>query len=173
MDIRNIKGSAAKTAMRYLVATLLVLVFGLIYEHFSHGVYSGYMVFAFAFPLIGGFLPFLGMALAEMPTVKGTFHTLYDFGIASLTTGSIVQGILEIYGTTNHLTSYYWIVGAVMMIVGIIGSFAQRSIERKKNENQLHSQNGYGKEPFRLENRSFQDQQQVMAVQPDNRKISY
>lgn len=46
-------GSEARTAFRFLFVSLAVLVFGMVYEVFSHGVYSKFMIFAFVFPLVG------------------------------------------------------------------------------------------------------------------------
>lgn len=43
-----------KTACAYLAVSAFCAVFGAVYEHFSHNVYSACMVFAFAFPLAGG-----------------------------------------------------------------------------------------------------------------------
>ena len=40
-----------KTALLYLVAALSAALFGGIYEQFSHGVYSSFMIYAFLFPL--------------------------------------------------------------------------------------------------------------------------
>ena len=48
----------AKTGFIYLLLALVLALFGAVYEVFSHGVYSYYMLYAFAFPLAGGALPF-------------------------------------------------------------------------------------------------------------------
>ena len=52
-----------KTACVYLAVSAFCAVFGEVYEHFSHNVNSAYMVFAFAFPLAGAALCFLGISL--------------------------------------------------------------------------------------------------------------
>ena len=44
-------------ALIYLAAASLCAAFAAVYEHFSHGVYSPFMVFAFLIPFIGGFIP--------------------------------------------------------------------------------------------------------------------
>ena len=46
-------------ARLYVLAAVNVAVFSAIYEHFSFGVYSPFMIFAFAVPLLMGALPFL------------------------------------------------------------------------------------------------------------------
>lgn len=105
--------------MRYLMATLFCIVFAAVYEYFSHQVYSDYMIFAFAFPMIGGALPFLLVALRGRNFPDDIAISLYNPGIASLTVGSIMHGVLDIYGTTNSLINVYWIVGTFLTVAGI------------------------------------------------------
>lgn len=110
----------AKTGFIYLLLALVLALFGAVYEVFSHGVYSYYMLYAFAFPLAGGALPFYGMALSNCRLPGRASRNPYHSGIAALTVGSVFEGILEIYGTTNRLVGVYWIVGAVLLACGIL-----------------------------------------------------
>ena len=82
----------------YLLVTILCAAFGAVYELFSHGVFSYYMLYAFGVPLLGGVLP---------------FYCLYYFR------RRIFNGILEIYGTTNRLTNIYFIIGGMFLILGV------------------------------------------------------
>ena len=107
-----------KTACVYLAVSAFCAVFGAVYEHFSHNVYSAYMVFAFAFPLVGGALPFLILRALRVKRIAAP-ERLYHSGIAALTVGSIINGILEIYGTTNALSVVYWYAGAALCFLGI------------------------------------------------------
>ncbi len=110
----------AKTGFAYLFATLFCMLFGAVYEHFSHQVFSYYMVYAFVFPMGGGVLPFFVVALTRYPLPSRISRNLYHSGIAALTVGSIFQGVLEIYGTTNRLVFIYWIAGTAFILCGII-----------------------------------------------------
>ena len=122
-DINHEK-RAKKTAFVYLLIALFCAFFGAIYEVFSHGVYSGYMIYAFAFPLAGGTLPFLVISLhGEKKYPNAIARNLYHSGIATLTVGSIVRGVLDIYGTTNSLSGIYWIVGGILTVMGILSNF--------------------------------------------------
>lgn len=113
------------SAIKYLSASLVTAVFAIIYEQFSHGVVSYFMLSAFLFPLLGG-----GAALMlSAVTRKKVDRTLYNCGLLTLTVGSITQGILEIYGTTNRLCGIYWIVGIALTVLGGIGGFRP---DRKK-----------------------------------------
>ena len=104
-----------KSARNYLFASLFCAFFGAVYEVFSHGVYSCFMLYAFAFPLCLGTLPAVlrGLRGLELPpTVSGK---LWGAGVAALTTGSLFQGILDIYGTSSALSMVYWIAGSALL----------------------------------------------------------
>ena len=124
-ESENIKD--IRTALIYLIIWMYLAAAGAVYEHFSFGVYSYYMIYAFAVPLIGGTLPFM---LRYMHGVKQSgYHSekhistakqylsaeLYHAAIASLTVGSIIQGILAICGRPNSLTFGYLIAAAVLL----------------------------------------------------------
>lgn len=49
------------------------------------------------------------------------------FGIITLTIGSLVRGILDIYGTTNQKVTLYLIAGIVFLAAGI-GSYILRGL---------------------------------------------
>lgn len=111
----------AKTGYVYLLISLFCVLFGAVYERFSHEVYSGYMIYAFVFPLAGGALPFMSMSLFGCRHLPGRLPlNIYNAGIATVTVGSIMEGVLEIYGTTNDLLRFYWYIGIGLVIVGIL-----------------------------------------------------
>ena len=108
----------ASVIRAYLFAAVGCAMFGAIYELFSHEVYSCFMICSFAFPLLLGALPFF-LLKREENMFSGSFPAdLVHAGVAALTAGSIMQGVLEIYGTTNPLVLVYWVVGAVLTAVG-------------------------------------------------------
>ena len=102
----------------YLIATVFCALFGAVYELFSHGVYAFSMIYAFAFPLLLGAVPFFMRQRAGSPFPGYIRRNILHAGIAALTVGSVVEGVLEIYGTSNPLTSIYWIVGVSLTLVG-------------------------------------------------------
>ena len=105
----------------YLYVSVGTLIFSMIYECFSHDVFSPYMVFAVAFPLLGGLLA--GELLKKVPPkhLPGPLSAeIYHCGIATLTVGSIIQGVLEIYGTANPLVLGYLAAGAGLVILSLI-----------------------------------------------------
>lgn len=110
----------AKTGFVYLFISLFCVLFGAVYEIFSHEVYSYFMLYAFVFPLVCGALPFFGMAFCRTPVPGRASQNFYHSGIAALTTGSLFEGVLEIYGTTNRLVLVYWILGVGFLLLGLI-----------------------------------------------------
>lgn len=104
-----------RTAFAYLLASILVALLGGVYEVFSHGVWSGWMVYAFAFPLVLGALPYSIRSLRRKPLPSRVRRNLHHAAVATLTVGSVMEGVFAIYGTTSHLTSAYWIVGLALL----------------------------------------------------------
>ncbi|MBE6616444.1 MAG: hypothetical protein E7627_00660 [Ruminococcaceae bacterium] len=120
IDTRN---KSAKTALVYLLVSIFAALFGAVYEKFSHGVYSYSMLYAFAYPLILGVLPYLCIAIGKDPKLPPTSpRLLCHFGVATLTVGSIIQGVLDIYGTMNYLTYVYPVIGALLYLAGVVSA---------------------------------------------------
>ncbi len=110
----------AKTGFVYLYLALFCVLFGAVYECFSHGVFSYYMIYAFIFPLAGGALPFFLLEFSGCRVPGRLPLNLYHSGIAALTVGCIFRGVLEIYGTTNPLTIVYWAAGWGLALCGVM-----------------------------------------------------
>lgn len=106
-----------KRAKIYLILAIVCCLIGAVYEHFSFGVYSNFMLYAFAVPLLCGALPALLLASSRRPrTIPQWSMKLADAGIAAWTVGSFFRGILEIYGTASGLTKWYWIAGLILLL---------------------------------------------------------
>ena len=112
----NKKRQAVRIAGNYIAASLFCALFGAVYELFSHEVYSYSMIYAFAIPLAGGALPFLAVAMGHIGRFPGRIsRSLYHAAITTFTIGSIMKGVLEIYGTTSALLPVYWIAGGLLI----------------------------------------------------------
>ena len=112
---------AGKIALIYLLCSIFCAVFGAVYECFSHGVYSYYMLYAFLLPLVAGTLPFTVIGLYCPDKIPGnSSRCFYHFGIATLTVGCIMQGILEIYGTTNQKIYFYPVTGLGLVLLAAL-----------------------------------------------------
>ena len=136
-DNGNVKD--IRTALIYLIISIILAAAGAVYEHFSFGVYSYFMIYAFAIPLAGGTLPFMLRYLRRAklyesrdgkhirPAKHHLSAELYHAAIASLTVGSIVQGILAICGRPNSLTVVYLIAAAVLLAASAVVKFTVRT----------------------------------------------
>lgn len=100
---------------RYLLASALVLGFALLYECFSHQVYSLWLLGAFLVPLLLGALPCAFLPRAPRRFRPGVLtRCFWGSGLASLTVGCLFRGVLEIYGSTNRLGAVYGWSGALL-----------------------------------------------------------
>ena len=114
-----------KKTISYLFLSLFIFVFSQIYEYFSHGVYSNYMLYAFLIPFLGLSVPsFLLHALKKALPANSRF--LWQSGISTLTVGSIYKGILEIYGTNGYFEFPYLFIGAALCIAAIFMIFTKK-----------------------------------------------
>lgn len=122
-----------QTAVTYLIISIALMLFGAVYEYFGHGVFSFYMIYAFAIPLLGGALPYMTDYIRRLRTAAshggsgGSKFTMlirtpwmYHAGLATLTVGSIMKGVLDIYGTTNSLTIAYPVAGALLIAISFL-----------------------------------------------------
>ena len=126
----NMSQKAQNTAFIYLCISIFCALFGGVYEYFGHGVISFHMFYAFGFPLVLGALFFT--IIGKSPVIPypcrlcaGCLH----LSIATATVGSIVQGVLDIYGTTNRLSVIYIIACIILFVVSII-SYIQQIIKK-------------------------------------------
>jgi hypothetical protein len=81
------------------------------------------MIFLFAYPLLLGVLPCMIM--------KGNMGRLYNDGVLLLSAASLLNGILEIYGTKSSYTIVLVILGILLMTGQLFINQAKR---KKRNE---------------------------------------
>ena len=104
-----------KKAKRYLIASILLALAGAAYESVSHGVYSNYMIYAFMIPLVLGCLPYLTKVSVILSAGGKVADMLLAATVIILSIGSVMQGVLEIYGTTNRLIAFYPALGILLL----------------------------------------------------------
>ena len=111
-DIRGIKG--------YIAMSVFCIVFSTVYEYFSHGVYSPFMIGLCLFPLILGVVPMILRRRVGLKPASLMNRTIRMWGIITLTVASCLTGVFAIYGTVSAFTIYFWIMGALLMITSIV-----------------------------------------------------
>ncbi len=126
------KKQMRRTSLIFFSITLFCGLFSAVYERFSHGVYSNFMVCLFLFPFLGGVLPYAVLGLApKIPCPSRAASRLYNSGIATLAAGSCIKGVLDIYGTASVYIPVYWAAGIALTILGfaayLIGTRRRRA----------------------------------------------
>lgn len=125
--IENKREQALERAKRYIPITLFCMLFGWIYEKFSFGVYSNYMIYAFVIPLMGGMIFWLLIGTSKKKIYfNKIFINCHSASIATFTVGFIFKGVLDIYGTTSNLCNVYWIVGIIFIFIAVISYLRTR-----------------------------------------------
>jgi hypothetical protein len=123
------KWALRRAACGYLAVSILCGIFSVIYEQFSHGVTSAYMVLLFLFPLLGGAAPLLASYLGRQMPAQTTRY-LWRCGVATLAVGSCLRGVFEIYGTDAPLAGVYWPVGAVLLGGAVLSGLLTHSFAK-------------------------------------------
>ena len=117
LDTNNLK----KQVIKYFGYSIFFLIFGLIYEYFSHNVYSNYMIYAFLIPAVLGCVVYGILYLLNLKTVPNIYASkIYNSAILTFTLGSIMKGVLEIFGTTNNLINVYFNLGIGLILISIV-----------------------------------------------------
>ena len=111
---------ALKNILAQLCFALFCALFGAIYECFSHEVYSYYMIYAFAIPLVLAVLPLLVIVVRGKGIPHRAFLKLWNYGTITLTVGCLLKGILDIYGTTNRLLFIYPVVSMTLYGIAVL-----------------------------------------------------
>lgn len=106
-----------RTFLTYLSITIFCYLFSRIYEHFSYGEFSFFMHYLFYVPLIGGGALLLLHLLT--PLSRLSYH-LWNAGIATITTGFLLRGIINLSGRSTQLDRPYWYVGASLLIFSLL-----------------------------------------------------
>lgn len=120
--LRNDRKIARNSLFIYLGVTVFCAIFGIVYEFFSHGKLSYYMVLGFLWPLIGGVFFYLLNYLFNRKYLLSIWASnFYNASIATLTVGCYFNGALEIYGTTRVIYSIlYNVFGYTLLCFAIL-----------------------------------------------------
>ncbi len=116
VEYKKMKSPAAEKG--YLAGSAGLLAFSLVYEYFSHGVWSIWMIGAFVIPLLWGYVPSLLEAReGKRRRISGYLRL---WGVACFSVGTVMSGVLEIYGTTNRLLLVYFLAAMVFFASALV-----------------------------------------------------
>jgi len=107
-----------KISAVYLLISVLCIVITIVYARFGHGIRSYYMDLMFLYPLIGGAAAVI-IALVRRGFSRLGFN-LFNSGIAALTAGSLLQGVVEIAGTSSEYIILFYVFGGLFALVGLV-----------------------------------------------------
>ncbi|HEM4051453.1 TPA: hypothetical protein U1W10_001472 [Streptococcus suis] len=110
-----------RTFITYLATTAFLFIFSRIYERLSYGEVSFFMHYMFCVTLIGGSL-LLGM-LTLKPSLSRITFNLWNSGVATITAGFLLRGIINLSGRSTTLDQPYWFIGAGFLILALISLF--------------------------------------------------
>jgi len=138
IDTNNQNWQLRKTGLVYLILSLTAIAVDNIYAIFGHGVSSAAMTWMFLYPLIGGALIYFLIERFIPGVSKATgyrfFYNVYNSGIATLTVGGFLKGILDIAGASSTYIVIFNVIGWLFVAVGLIllANFTLRSIASRK-----------------------------------------
>ena len=113
-----------KTALCYLGISVFCVMFTIIYESFSYGESSTTMRLMFLFPLIGGTFLFLFLYYKNLKhTFSRISYNLWNSGIAILTNGCVIKGIINISGRFTDYDRIYWGLGICFLLTSALFYF--------------------------------------------------
>ena len=101
-----------KVIRNWLIISVLSILFSFVYECFSFGVLSVFMLTMPLIPLLMGLLPAMIMA--------DDLGRVYNDGVLVLMSGFTLCGILEIYGTSSVYPPLMIAIGGALVLAGII-----------------------------------------------------
>ena len=104
----------------YSALTVFVLVFGMVYTHFGHGVTSDNMTYAFLPLLIASCFYLLLAFVPKIPRPARFSSTFLAFSIAAFTLHHITQGILQIAGAYSDYDIILPITAIVCLVAAIV-----------------------------------------------------
>ena len=104
--------------MVYLIISIFFFLFSRIYVSLSYGEYSFFMNTLSLVPLIGGGL-LVGLLLVQ-PNLSRVSFNLWNSGVAVLTAGFLLRGIINLSGRSTTLDWPYWVIGAGFLGLALV-----------------------------------------------------
>ena len=115
-----------KTAVVYALITVFFFIFSRIYEHFSFGETSVYMYYLFGVPLIGGMALLIFQKI--IPNLSRLSLNLWNSAVATIATGVLFRGIVNLSGRSTTMDLPYWYVGIGLAGLALLSMSFTRSV---------------------------------------------
>ena len=115
-----------KTAVVYALITVFFFIFSRIYEHFSFGETSVYLHYLFGGPLIGGMVLLIFQKM--IPNLSRLSLNLWNSAVATIATGVLFRGIVNLSGRSTTMDLPYWYVGIGLAGLALLSMSFTRSV---------------------------------------------
>ena len=115
-----------KTAIVYALITIFFFIFSRIYEHFSFGETSVYMHYLFGVPLIGRVVLLIFQKM--IPNLSRLSLNLWNSAVATIATGVLFRGIVNLSGRSTTMDLPYWYVGVGLAGLALLSMIFTRSV---------------------------------------------
>lgn len=110
-----------RSLITYLALTAFPFLFSRIYESLSYGEVSFFMHYLWTVPLAGSSL--LLTLMKFRPNFSRLSYNLWNSGIATLTAGFLLRGIINLSGRSTTLDQPYWLIGASFLALALLSLF--------------------------------------------------
>lgn len=121
----DVKRTGISKAAVYAAVAVLCVVIDQVYALFGHGVRSASMTFMFLYPLAAAVVYFL-LGYSFPKAAAGNYGRLgvnaIGSGIAALTVGSFLVGVLEIAGSSSDYVFLFQVFGWFFTAAGLIST---------------------------------------------------
>ena len=115
-----------KTAVVYTLITVFFFIFSRIYECFSFGETSVYMHYLFGVPLVGGMVLLIFQKI--IPNLSRLSLNLWNSAVATIATGVLFRGIVNLSGRSTTMDLPYWYVGVGLAGLALLSMIFTRSV---------------------------------------------
>lgn len=115
-----------KTAVVYALITIFFFIFSRIYEHFSFGETSVYMHYLFGVPLVEGMVLLIFQKM--IPNLSRLSLNLWNSAVATIATGVLFRGIVNLSGRSTTMDLPYWYVGVGLAGLALLSMIFTRSV---------------------------------------------
>lgn len=110
-----------RTARVYVLVGAFCLLFHFIYTSCSYGASSVVMAGMWLVPMVGGAAPAWVLAVKNRgQSVTRVSFNLWNSGIATLTAGFLVRGIINISGRFTQYDQLYWALAACLLVAAVL-----------------------------------------------------
>ncbi len=102
--------------IKLIIISLLLLIFTIIYEQFSHDVVSIHMRGLFLLPILSGIISYAFMK----NNYDKVLISITNMALVSIGLYLLLYGIFEIYGTMPYFVVYYLYLGGIILLIDLL-----------------------------------------------------